>query len=217
MAKMTSSPAPAAGTERQELRRRILTSRDRLSPADRHRQSLATIDRLWQLPRFADIHTYFIYVAFRSEVETLPLIKRLLAAGRQVAVPLTRTSPPHLEGYLLGDPDRDLRPGSFGIPEPDPARLPRVEPAAIEAVILPGAVFDRQGGRLGYGGGYYDRFLAEAPAALRIGLAFELQVVAAVPLEPHDQLLDYLVTEEEVTRVAGASGRLAQSDSDRSA
>jgi 5-formyltetrahydrofolate cyclo-ligase len=206
---MTMKPlSPAARLERQELRRRILARRDNLPASDRQRKSLAAADRLWQLDRLSLIHTLFIYVSFRSELETLPLIRRLLSAGKQVAVPLTRTSPPRLEAFLLGDPDRDLRPGYCSIPEPDPARLLRVEPATIEAVILPGSVFDRQGGRLGYGGGYYDRFLATAaPAALRIGLAFELQVVAAVPLEPHDERLDLLVTEEGVTRIAKGSVR----------
>lgn len=202
-------PPTAGGGERKELRRLVLACRDRLPLADRRRKSLAIVDHFWQQPWLAGLHTLFIYVSFRSEVETMPLIRRLLAADKQVAVPLTRTSPPHLEPFLLHDPERDLRPGYYSIPEPDPG-LARIEPAAIEAVILPGSVFDRQGGRLGYGGGYYDRFLAAAPAALRIGLAFELQVVKAVPLAPHDQRLDLLVTEKGVTRVAGAADRLAR-------
>jgi 5-formyltetrahydrofolate cyclo-ligase len=198
---MKSTPSPAASRERRELRRRLLACRDRLPPAGRHHKSLEVTDRLRQLPEIADIYTFFIYISFRSEVETLSLIRHFLAAGKQVAAPLTHVSPPWLEAFLLRDPDRDLRPGYCGIPEPDPARLPRIEPAAIGAVILPGAVFDLRGGRLGYGGGFYDRFLATAaPAALRIGVAFELQVVAAVPLEPHDQRLDVLVTEKGVTR-----------------
>jgi 5-formyltetrahydrofolate cyclo-ligase len=67
---------------------------------------------------------------------------------------------------------------------------------------MPGSVFDLRGGRLGYGGGFYDRFLqTAAPQALRIGLAYDLQVVAAVPLQRHDQQLDYLVTETRTIRV----------------
>ncbi|MDA8164063.1 MAG: 5-formyltetrahydrofolate cyclo-ligase [Desulfobacteraceae bacterium] len=206
---MTPKFPSAPSQERQELRRRVLTRRDGLPAADRRRKSLAAIDRLLALPQLAGIDTFFVYVAFRSEVETRPLIARLLAGGKKVAVPLTRTSPPGLEAFRLGDPDRDLRPGYCGIPEPDPARLDRVEPAAIGAVVLPGSVFDRQGGRLGYGGGYYDRFLAGVPGALRIGLAFELQVVPAVPLESHDQRVDLLVTEEGVA----LSDRSDRSDS----
>lgn len=72
-----------------------------------------------------------------------------------------------------------------------------LEPASIDVVIIPGSVFDRQGGRLGYGGGYYDRFLAQAaPQALRVALAYELQLVDAIKLQPHDQLMDWLVTEK---------------------
>jgi 5-formyltetrahydrofolate cyclo-ligase len=190
----------AAPDERRALRRRILAARDALPVMDRRRRSCIISEHLWQLPEFARTDLLFIYVAFRSEVETMPLIRRCLAAGKQVAVPLTCSNPPSLEAYRLLDVDRDLVPGYCGILEPDPRRLPRVEPGKITAVIIPGSVFDRQGGRLGYGGGYYDRFLAEgAPAALRIGVAFELQLVDSVPLKPHDQRLDFLLTEEGVT------------------
>jgi 5-formyltetrahydrofolate cyclo-ligase len=170
---------------------------------DRRRRSCIISENLWLLPEFARAGLLFIYVAFRSEVETLPLIRRCLATGRQVTVPLTCSNPPRLEAYRLLDIDKDLLPGYCGIYEPDPRRLTKVAPGEIAAVILPGSVFDRQGGRLGYGGGYYDRFLAAAaPAALRIGLAFELQLVESVPLEPHDQRLDFLVTEKGVTKIS---------------
>jgi 5-formyltetrahydrofolate cyclo-ligase len=189
--------------ERQALRRLILAARDAMPAMDRGRRSRIIFEHLWLLPEFARADLIFSYVAFRSEVETVPLIRRCLAAGKQVAVPLTRSRPPRLEAYRLLDVDRDLVPGYRGIPEPDPRRLPRVAPGELALVLLPGSVFDRQGGRLGYGGGYYDRFLSTAaPAALRIGLAFELQVVASVPLEPHDQRLDFLITEEGVTRIS---------------
>jgi 5-formyltetrahydrofolate cyclo-ligase len=194
--------------ERQELRRRILAARDILPPAERLRRSSLVSEHLWQMPEFTRASLLFIYVDFRSEVATMPLIRRCLAAGRKVAVPLTRPGEQRLEAYRLTDPDHHLRPGYCSILEPDPRHLEQIDPEEITAVILPGSVFDRQGGRLGYGGGYYDRFLAAtAPAALRFGLAFELQVVEQVPLQPHDQRLDFLVTENGVTRITKALGR----------
>jgi 5-formyltetrahydrofolate cyclo-ligase len=202
--------------ERQSLRRNLLARRDALPSQERHHLSRIVCERLWQLPEFARASLVFTYVSFRSEVETLALIRRCLAAGKQVTVPLTLTHPPELKAIRVVDVDRDLSPGYCGILEPDPERLPETDPEVIEIIILPGAVFDRQGGRLGYGGGYYDRFLAvAAPAALRIGLAFELQVIEKVPTEAHDQPIDFLITEKGITRIVGSRPRPADRGADR--
>lgn len=185
---------------RRNMRREILRARDLLSAGEREKLSRAIHEQLWRIEEFRAAAVIFSYVQFRSEVETLPLINRCLALGKQVAVPLTIPGE-ILEPYLLKDPELDLRPGYCSIPEPDPARLALLDPELIEVIILPGSVFDRQGGRLGYSGGYYDRFLANrAPRAIRIGLAYQLQVVPEVPLLSHDMRLDFLVTEQGVVR-----------------
>ena len=181
--------------DRTTLRTTILTARDTLSPEERRRKSRAITDRLLALPEFAGARSVFAYVSFRSEVETLDLIAHCLTMGVTVSVPLTLPAEHRLRPYAITDPHRDLAPGYCGILEPLQT-LPLIDPASIEVVVVPGSVFDAKGGRLGYGGGYYDRFLqAAAPQALRIGLAFDLQVVEAVPLERHDQPLDYLISE----------------------
>ena len=189
--------------ERGALRKEILAARDRLPAGERAAKSRAIADRLRALPAFAEARKIFFYVNFRSEVETLPLLRECLARGKEVSVPLTLAAEHRLRAHALADPDRDLVPGYCRIPEP--ARgLPVVDPASLDLVLVPGSVFDDQGGRLGYGGGYYDRFLSgEAPQALRIGLAFDLQVVARVPLAPHDQRLHALVTETRTIQMGG--------------
>ncbi|MDG4475567.1 5-formyltetrahydrofolate cyclo-ligase [Thiovibrio frasassiensis] len=181
--------------ERTTLRTKILAARDTLLAGERQRKSRAITERLLALPEFAAARTIFTYVSFRSEVETLGLITHCLDRGVTVSVPLTLPAEHRLLPYAITDIIRDLAPGYCSIPEPLES-LPLVDPASIEVVVTPGSVFDAKGGRLGYGGGYYDRFLqTAAPQALRIGLAFDLQVVAAVPLKNHDEQLDYLVTE----------------------
>lgn len=195
---MTTSSTSDIQTQRARLRRRILQERDALAPEFRAAASLAITERLWQLPLFAGARTLFTYVNFRSEPETDALIHRALAAGKVVTVPYTVIGS-HLLACRIKNPDKELHPGYCAIQEPDPAKSPPVAAAGIDLVLLPGSVFDLQGGRLGYGGGYYDRFLAnEAPRALRIGLAFEKQMVAKLPLEPHDIPLHLLVTEERL-------------------
>jgi len=183
------------------LRREMLQRRDAQTEAQRHEKSRAIARHILDLPLLQEARTIFTYVNFRSEVETLDLIDTWLAADQRVCVPLTLPAESRLAAYQITDPGQDLVPGYCQIPEPDARRLPLVKPADIEVIILPGSAFDLNGGRLGYGGGYYDRFISqEAPRAIRIGLAFELQVTTSLPLLAHDQRLHLLITEDRVLR-----------------
>ncbi|MDZ7641764.1 MAG: 5-formyltetrahydrofolate cyclo-ligase [Desulfurivibrio sp.] len=178
-----------------------MAARDRLSPASRQSKSRAIQTALGNLEVVVRARWLLVYLHFRSEVETLPALAAQLPPRCRFAAPRTLTASRQLRLYELADPRQPaVKSGYCGIPEPDPAHCLPVDPRALDVVLVPGSVFDRRGGRLGYGGGYYDRFLAaEAPQALRIGLAFALQVEEKpLALAPHDQLLDYLVTEEEV-------------------
>jgi 5-formyltetrahydrofolate cyclo-ligase len=156
----------------------------------------------WSLPEMREWSTLFIYVNFRSEIETLELIRKCLNQGIRVAVPLVDAKAVKMIPLLINDPEQDLVPGYYDIPEPDPTKTIQVNAGEIDAAVIPGSVFDIYGGRLGYGGGYYDRFLVnEAPQAKRIGFAFEMQVVEKVPVEPHDQPLDILITEKRIVNI----------------
>lgn len=188
--------------DREALRQKILGARDGLSDKARQAKSISVMQNFWTLQGMQQWSTLFIYVNFRSEVETLELIKKCINRDIRVAVPLVETSAVRMIPLLIKDPEQDLVPGYYNIPEPDPKKSLRLEPGEIDAAVIPGSVFDIHGGRLGYGGGYYDRFLLnDAPQAKRIGLAFELQVVDKVPLEPHDQPLDILITEERIVNI----------------
>jgi 5-formyltetrahydrofolate cyclo-ligase len=119
-----------------------------------------------------------------------------------VTVPITYVKEKRLDAILIRDVSKDLVPGYCGILEPEKnlcmSRV--VKPGDIDVIILPGSVFDERGGRFGYGGGYYDRFLESNPKAVRIGLAFELQTVTEAPIKAHDELLDYIITEKRIIK-----------------
>lgn len=188
-------------TERNTLRRNILTVRDRLSDHERAQKSASAVATILCHPLVVDASVMFTYVHFRSEVQTLDLIHSLLAAGKTVTVPHTLKEVSRLLAVRITDPESQLEPGYCGIPEPLPSLVEQevCPPGDIDVVIVPGSVFDRKGGRLGYGGGFYDRFLSvDAPRAVRIGLAYELQLVERVPVEAHDQFMDFLVTEDKL-------------------
>lgn len=186
---------------RQRLRNDVLAGRDAMPIGDRQRFSALIAEAFIRHPQVAAARRIFLYCSFRSEVETQLLLHRCLQAGKAVSVPLTVFEQNRLVPVAITDPEVDLAPGYLGIPEPKPsvAEQGRIAPASIEVAVLPGSVFDRAGNRLGYGGGYYDRFLAlEAPQAIRIGLGFSLQLVERLPSQAHDMPLDLLITEREI-------------------
>ena len=182
-------------------RSQILAKRGRLSSFNLSHLSETIIYRLRGLEEYRSSRMPLIYVSFRSEVETHQLIKERLNSGLEVAIPKTDVKNRHLEAYLLEDWGKDLRPGAYGILEPDAEAASLIQPSQIDLAVVPGSVFDRKCGRYGYGGGYFDRFLSiKAPQAIRIGLAFSLQLLPEIPLKPHDQRMDIIVTESEILR-----------------
>ncbi len=193
--------------KREELRQKILTDRDRLTGRELELKSNAVISNLLGLEEMQGTPTIMFYASFRSEVQTMAAIESSLAVGMRVALPLSLPDDKRLKPYLVSDLSRDLRPGFCSIPEPVPGKAEPLDPGEIAVVVIPGSVFDHKGGRLGYGGGFYDRFLVQqARSAFRVALAFELQVVDQdLPLEAHDQGVDCLVTEEKVLRFARSS------------
>lgn len=186
---------------RKILRQKILRNRDRLSRHERTEKSKSIASRIMDLPEVRTALVVFVYMHFRSEVQTVEVINQLLVAKQTVVIPSTQPETSHLVAVRITDPGKQVAPGYYGIPEPLPQLLANgsCDPERIDVAIIPGLVFDRCGGRLGYGGGYYDRFLAkDSPRAVRIGIAFELQVVDRVPVESHDQFMDFVVTEKNL-------------------
>ena len=182
-------------------RSQILSKRDRLSFSTMSYLSKKITNSFRKLEEYKNSRMPLIYVSFRSEVDTHQLIRERLNSGLEVAIPKTDVTNRRLETYLLKDWEKGLRPGAYGILEPDVKVASLIRPSQIDMVVVPGSVFDRRCGRYGYGGGYFDRFLSvEAPQALRIGLAFSLQVLQEIPLKTHDQRMDIIVTENEILR-----------------
>ena len=180
------------------LRREMVARRDALDPEARASAGAAIVARLAALPSFAAARTVLLTLPFRSEWDTLPLVRAALAARKTVAVPRVNVVARMLEIHAIADPVRDVGTGHQGIPEPLP-HCPALTPAAIDWVLVPGVTFDRNGRRLGYGGGYYDRLLPLlSPHAARIAGAFDLQIIERVPAGPHDVMVDAIVTPSEI-------------------
>jgi len=186
----------------QQLRIDTLKERDALTAQQITEYSQMICDRLLALQEIQASNTIFAYVSFRSEVSTFTLIKSLMESGKTVTVPITYVKKKRLDAIEIKDMKTDLIPGYCDIPEPTPqlCKTRVVDPKEINTILLPGSVFDKRGGRFGYGGGFYDRFVSAIPQATRIGLAYDVQVADQLALQAHDELLDYVVTPSTVHR-----------------
>jgi 5-formyltetrahydrofolate cyclo-ligase len=177
------------------IRRTVLRERDALSPEARARWGELIAERFVTLPEVRRARSVMVFSSFGSEVPTGPLMERLGVLGVVVVLPRIEDADLVAVPYAPGDP---VRPTSFGAVEPADPEV--IDPASLDVVGVPGVAFDRWGRRVGYGGGYYDRFLRGLPA-FAVGIAFGLQVVdGALPAGRFDLPVHAIVTEEETIR-----------------
>jgi 5-formyltetrahydrofolate cyclo-ligase len=184
---------------KKEIRRKIVLQRLALSLDEVKLKSEKITDFILNLPEWQHAQTVMIYLSFRQEVDTAGLIGWAFAKGKQVVIPVCRENPRQLLASRLLNIKEDLALGAWGIMEPKQEALRPVNPAEIDLVLVPGVAFDRRGNRLGYGAGYYDRFLRLlAPRAKAVALAYQMQVFDLIEAEEHDFPVDLVVTEEEI-------------------
>jgi 5-formyltetrahydrofolate cyclo-ligase len=181
------------------LRVDAFARRDALDPAWRDEASRAMAERALALPELRGVQPVSGFWPIRSEIDVRILLQGLHDRGQALCLPVVARPAMIFRAWAPGDP---LVVSGFGVNEPL-ASAPTVLPAAL---LVPMAAFDRRGGRLGYGRGYFDRVLAHLARThpvLAIGVAFSVQEVTEVPLEPHDRLLDIIVTDTDTIRVSG--------------
>ena len=156
------------------------------------------LDGLSSSPEWQGARVVFAYVSVGFEMPTRPAIERAWDAGKRVAVPRVLDEPGRMEAVELQSFD-ELTTGYRNLFEPTGRTV--LPPESLDLVLTPGVAFDRGGGRLGQGGGFYDRYLAVVrPAAKAVALAFSAQIVDSVPTEPHDRRLDAIITPTEIYR-----------------
>jgi 5-formyltetrahydrofolate cyclo-ligase len=182
--------AESTSERKRALRSTLIAERARLSPEERAAFSRRVAERALALEVVAQAQLVAVYAPLGTEVDALELVQLLdpLQPVYPRAVPGAR----RLEFARCAP--RELVRGPLGAREPPPGAR-AVDPREVNVVVLPGIGFSLDGHRLGRGGGYYDATLAEMPGARRVGLAYEVQLLPALPFEPHDARLDAIVTE----------------------
>jgi len=187
---------------KQELRQHIIAARERLTTAENLRLSRTITGSLCALTSYKQAQTVLGYLNFGSELAAELWVRQALADGKRVLLPRVNRASKHLDLYQVHDLQHDVAPGSWGIREPVIERCIKEDaPGVVDFILLPGVAFTREGARLGYGGGYYDKLLAHLPRrpALVAG-AFALQLVPEIPQAKTDRKVEWLVTETETIR-----------------
>jgi len=184
---------------KRELRRKVIHARDQFTPEIINDKSRHIASRLFGLKEYLQSQVIMFYLSFGSEVETKFMIEDAFARGKQVLVPKTVPDKRELIPSVLLSIEDDLVKGSYGIPEPKASAIRPQKAASIDLLIIPGVAFSNKGERLGYGGGYYDRFTMLLKKDVNIiAPAFEMQLYRKIPVDSWDCPVDIIVTEKRV-------------------
>ena len=181
--------------QKKALRKEMRSRRASMSKEDRDIASHKIVSNLLNNPIYKSADTIMAYSSMPEEIQLNELFDNAFANDKILAIPLIIGRGTMRPVFL--PTVEDLVVGDFGIMTVRQDKRQFVEFDDIDCVIVPGAAFDRQGNRLGLGGGYYDRFLQRVPNAKRVALAFDYQLLEAVPAEPHDAKMDIIITESE--------------------
>jgi 5-formyltetrahydrofolate cyclo-ligase len=196
--------------DKKTIRRKLLEARDGLATDQRRQFSISIRRRFFELPMVARAQRIMLFLAFGSEVDTWLLLDEAVALGKQVVAPVCLPMTKELALYPIRHRD-EAEPGHWGIWEPKPDGEP-ISPDSLDIVVVPGVAFDLMGNRIGYGGGYYDRFLAQVPGVWKIGVCYDLQLIKEVPRADHDVPVDAIVSETQTILLRKANGNIGQTE-----
>lgn len=185
--------------DKSSLRKEILSRRDSIPLAVKKKKDRAIEERVVNFNEFKFARTVFFFASFRSEVDTFSMIRRALDENKRIVLP--KVEGQNLGLYEIKSPD-ELAPGYMGIPEPSVLTEDRkITIDDVDLIIIPGAAFDETGNRIGYGGGFYDRLLAELQHPVPvIAPTYEEQVIDSVTVETHDKKVSIIVTDRREIR-----------------
>lgn len=197
-------------TCKKNLRDRYKAIRKEMPGDDKRVRDARIRGRILHLPEYRGCKTLLCFVSTGIEVDTRRLIQRALADGKAVAVPYCLDGTRTMHFYRIGSLN-DLRPRTFGVLEPDPETAQRVTDFRSSICVLPGLAFDTAGYRLGYGGGYYDRFLSKVyhgQGGITVGICYNGCITHKLPRGRYDIPCDILVTERYIRRISGGAQNL---------
>lgn len=176
--------------DKRSVRKKIAALKKELSEAEICERSENILKKLYATDVFKNAERVYTYVNYNQEINTKSLIEHCLLLGMEVLVP--RVDGESMEFYRIGSLD-ELSPGAYGIPEPVKAKLP--DSICKGLMIMPGMAFDSHKHRIGYGGGFYDKYLIKHPSFFKVALCYDFQILDSIPAEEYDIPADMVISD----------------------
>lgn len=184
--------------DKKVMRKEMLENRSKLTKKEIREKSNKIKEKLMGLEKFKEAQVIFSFISFGDEVDTHEIIKESLKLGKRVGVPVTIPEGRKLLVSELYDFDKELELGYYDILAPKEEYIREIHPKEIDVVLVPGVVFTPAGYRIGYGGGYYDRFFSKNKDIYKIGLCFDMQIADEIPIDLYDIPVDIIITEDRI-------------------
>lgn len=186
--------------EKKALRKEILTKRKNLDTAEKENMDKKILDRFFESKYYKEAKKIFIYISYDSEIDTIKIIDKAFKDGKKIYVPRTEFESRLMDAVEITSFDNLIK-SSYGILEPS-INTPYINPNELDLIVVPGVAFDKKGGRMGYGAGFYDRYFKKInkdniERITKLALAYDFQVLEEVPMSAQDVPVDYIITEKE--------------------
>lgn len=186
--------------EKKALRKEILTRRKNIDAAEKEEMDKKILNRFFESKYYKEAKNIFIYISYDSEINTREIINKAFKDGKKIYVPRTEFETRLMDAVEITSFDNLIK-SSYGILEPSMEVL-QVNPNKLDLIVVPGVAFDRNGGRMGYGAGFYDRYFKKInkdniKRIVKLALAYDFQVLEKVPMSVQDVPVDFIITEKE--------------------
>ena len=186
--------------EKKILRKEILTKRKNIDIVEKEKMDRKICDKFYESKYYRDAKNIFIYISYDSEINTKEIINKALIDNKKIYVPRTEFKTRLMDAVEIISLD-NLIESEYGILEPS-IEEPHIEPNELDLIVVPGVAFDRNGGRMGYGAGFYDRYFKKISKdkmkkIVKLALAYDFQILEDVPMNEQDVPVNYIITEKE--------------------
>ena len=182
---------------KSKIRKDMITILESLSENEIALKTRKIENRLFDFANFVEANITMLYISCPGEVSSRNIITYCLDYRKIIVLPAFDPQKFRIRLFKIDNIEKDLKPGSRGMLEPDTARCKSVPVECLDIAIIPGIAFDEKGGRIGSGEGYYDRFIPKLPITTRkVSIAFEDQIIPQAPMESHDKHVDIIITNE---------------------
>lgn len=185
--------------EKKIIRDQILENKSKIDNISLKSYSNSIISKLYNTDYYKTAKTIMTFISFGAEVDTHDFIKHSIKNNKRIVVPITIPSTKELKLSEVLNFD-ELEIGYYDILTPKAEFIRYIDPSEVDLIIVPGVGFDKEGYRIGYGGGYYDRFLSKLDHITKISLAFDMQLIDNIPKEDFDIPVDYIITESKIIK-----------------